>query len=277
MGDLQHGWPLHHVRAWGRHGIHFGLAGRTPASFLNAPFWKTALCTLDDLHAGQVGRWEALPEDLRFVVAVEHASTCYRFPHRHPDREKRGQLNARFLDAGAFREEIAPALAQLGSRLHALLLRFPAVYPTEQLSGPEFIGRLGEFLDALPTAYRYAVELHTPRFLLPGYRECLRERDVAHALHVLPGEASLLEQVLVPGILTSGFSLLRVGAEAGTPDSALGLVELIRRCVEAKTMLHVHLDGVGEGEERDMRFLSAVMAMLDPDLSRLSPIRKKAA
>ena len=276
MGDPQQTWPLHHVRAWGRHGIHFGLAGRTPASFLNTPFWRTALCALDDVGQHPAQYWESFPEEFRFVIAVEHASTLYRFPHRHPEKEKRGQLSARVLDAAAFREEIAPALAPLKARIRAVLLRFPAVYPTEQLSGPEFIRRLGEFLDALPAEHRYAVELHTPRFLVPEYRECLRVRCVAHAVHPLAGQSSLLEQALAPGVLTSDLSLLRLAADpkALAGEAGLGMIELIRRCVDAAIPLHVHIEAQQKEEDQ---ILSAVMEMLNQDLSRLSPIRKKAA
>jgi hypothetical protein len=163
--------------------------------------------------------------------------------------------------------------------LHALLLRFPEVYPTERLSAPEFIRRLGTFLEGLPAGQRYAIELHTPRFLLPEYLACLRARDVAHALCALPGSLPLLEQALRPDVLTSSFSLLRLGAE-GRPaavEDSLGAVEMVRNCVDSRVALHVHLESRRETEGREMQFLSAMMEMLNHDLSRLSPIRRRAA
>jgi hypothetical protein len=246
-----------HLRAWARHGIHFHWkSGGRPAD--------PVLLRLE----------EEMPP--AFVAVVEAGVTTYRFAHRHPDRNLRGQRSREFLDPAVLERILDPAL-----RLHSpagciALLRFAPVYPTEEMSAEMFLGKLVPFLDRLPRGCRYAVELRTPAYLLPQYLVCLRERNIAHVLHETPPAPALIEQVLTPGIFTADFSLLRITAHlpelAG--ETGVALREAITRCIDDKTELHIGSDVPGI---RFAQVLGAMMMLLNPDLARLSPIRRRAA
>ncbi len=246
-----------HVRAWVRHGIHFhwASAGRTP---------DPVLLRLE----------EEMPPAL--VTVVEAGVTTYRFAHRHPDRSLRGQCSREFLDPAALERILDPVLRISNPAGCIALLRFAPVYPTEEISAEMFLGKLVPFLDRLPSGCRYAVELHTPAYLLPQYLVSLRERNIAHVLHETPPAPALIDQVLTPGIFTADFSLLRITADlqglAG--ETGVALREAIARCIDDKTELRIGID------VPDIRFaqcLSAMMMLLNPDLARLSPIRRRAA
>ena len=55
----------------------------------------------------------------------------------------------------------------------------------------------------------------------------------------------------------------------------LGIPEAVRRCLEEKKTLYIDLHDRPAGPAP--LSLLAMMAMLDPDLAKLSPLRKRAA
>jgi hypothetical protein len=246
---------LAHLRAWARHGIHFhwGSAGRASDPVLLR-----------------------LEEEMPPVTVVEAGVTTYRFTHRHPDRNLRGQRSREFLDPAVLERILDPVLRLSNPAGCIALLRFARVYPTEEISAEMFLGKMIPFLDRLPRGCRYAVELHTPAYLLPQYLVCLRERNIAHVLHETPPAPVLIDQVLTPGIFTADFSLLKITATlpglAG--ETGVALREAIARCIDGKTELRVDVDVPGICFAR---WLSAMMMLLNPDLARLSPIRRRAA
>jgi uncharacterized protein YecE (DUF72 family) len=292
-----------HIRAWGTHGIHFGLSSWT------APEWRELLghqryaaaengvlralaayatvfrtttittATLGALAPPILLRLsDAVPEHFSFVVVVENGLTTYRFPHRYPDRLKRGQRSTEFCDPSAFAGIVMPLLEQLAPRVHTVLFRFPSVFPTEGLRALEFAGLLGRLLDACPSCYRYAVEIGTPRCMTPWSAECLRAHAAATALRQTE-EESLLENVLAPGVLSADRLFLRVPADAAwlSGEGGLAVREAIRRCVDVGEELHVHLDPPRWPAAPVRKCFRSLMEMLMPDLAKLSPIRRRVA
>jgi uncharacterized protein YecE (DUF72 family) len=292
-----------HIRAWGTHGIHFGLSSWT------APEWRellghqryaaaengvlralaayatvfrttaittAALGTLAPPVLSRLG--DTVPENFSFVVVVENGLTTYRFPHCYPDRLKRGQRSAEFCDPSAFAGVVIPLLEQIAPRVHTVLFRFPTVFPTEELRALEFAGLLGRLLDACPSRYRYAVEIGTPHGMTPWSAECLRAHAAATALRQTE-EESLLENVLAPGALSADRLFLRVPADAAwsSGEGGLAVREAIRRCVDAGVELHVHLDPPRRPAATVGEYFRSLMEMLMPDLAKLSPIRRRVA
>lgn len=256
-------------------------------------------------YAGQV------PQGFAFTVMLSDDALIYRFPYGHPDRGRRGELNPGFLYPGPLRERVCAALDALDGTLDTVVLQVQPVYRTEELRAPEFVDRLDRFLGGLPRAYRYAVDLGTPAFNVPEYRSCLRDHGVAHVLHHAPRDMprpphespdppSLIDQVLVPGILSAPFCVARVhaGQEGGCDDDAgdealtLGIHELIRTCREEGAALTVFVgddacgsDGGGTGTAGDehrgdrvaLPTLTRLLHSLDGELARRSPLRRRAA
>jgi hypothetical protein len=269
-------WLASYVRAWERHNIHFGL--RSPGSD-DARVFHTACVSIDAdrlPHLPAHGQAEKLPPELSIAVAASGGPLTYRFPYAHHDRTKRGELNGNFLDPGMAQNVLLPAIEALAPRTQFVMLCLAPIYATEGLSVHTLLEKLDRFLSGLPRSYRYAVGAGNPEVLLPDYCACLRSHGVAH-LFDETAMPPLLDQIQIPGILTAEHVVYR-----NTPvpfpgrslegEWELGMVETIRRCVAEKKTCFLYLD-----EHTGAASLETLMAILNADLAKLSPIRKQAA
>jgi uncharacterized protein YecE (DUF72 family) len=138
------------------------------------------------------GYAEAVPEDFRFLVKAERVVTSPTDPGPGAFRG----ANPHFLDAGYTVGEILGPMAEgLGPRAGPVLFQFPPFSPN-LVGGPgAFLERLHGFLDALPKASLYAVELRTPSLLIADYAAVLESNGVAHCFNVHPAMASLESQL----------------------------------------------------------------------------------
>ncbi|MEW6512037.1 MAG: hypothetical protein AB1428_13890 [Bacteroidota bacterium] len=287
---------LPRLHAWGRHGIHFGLSPRSSLAWeglfdrreANRAASYSKVCDTALLHVGpsHVPDTAALAQLRRemhdgfgWTVLVESDHMFYRFPYSHPERGKRGALNPAFLDPDGVRAAVAPLLQHLRPRV--IVLRIGPIYRTEAFRFEEFHEALMCCLDALLPGCRYGVEIASPEFVLPMYLESLRRRDIAH---VLSGP-SLPDAVGIPGALSAGVCMLRSGCLAAEEegDEWLAVRRSIRLCLEEGKTLYAYLnDGTEEGREEMKRGeggerLVRLLAELDVDLARRSPIKRRAA
>lgn len=261
MSNTAEPWLASYIQAWQRHRIHFCLH---PPLALDA-----------DRLPQPLARAGGAPPEGSAAVAVSGGPLTYRFSYAHHDREKRGERNGGFLDPGVLEEVLLPAVEALAPRATLVMFRLAPVYATEGLPASAFLEKLDRFLSGLPSVRRYAVGVRNPEFLLPDYRACLQGHGVAHLFDeaVMP----LLDQVQIPGIFsgepvvcrsTPGFR--RAPVVEG--EWELGAAEIVRRCLAEKKTCSLYLD-----EQTSEVSLEALMSMLNADLARLSPIRKKAA
>lgn len=129
--------------------------------------------------AGQV------PDDFRFLVKAHEDCTLLRYPGHARYGKKRGELNARYLDAGyATDSVVAPVVEGLGSKLGALLFQFP---PQDAGEPRAFAEALCAFLRGLPGGVPYAVELRNPELLTRDYARALEDGAAVHAHNVWGG------------------------------------------------------------------------------------------
>jgi hypothetical protein len=203
----------------------------------------------------------------------------YRFPHAHPEYQRRGMRNEQYLDPTFWQDAALPFLRYAGARGSTVVLHLPPVFPTEQLGAEEFVRRLGEFCDHLPRLCRYAVDLGTPRFFLPAYLACLAERGVAHVVRDRDDGVPLTWQLEASCRCSPAAGLIRARVSGGE-EVRDGIVAAVCRGVEQRLDMTVYLDSPGEEAQAALRtavFLLGVLRRLDPLLADLSPIRQKAA
>jgi hypothetical protein len=223
-------------------------------------------------HAGEGFAWTLLIDDEQMM---------YRFPYGHPDRKKRGEVNLHFLDPRRIVETFIPVLSLLEPSVRIVMLKIGNVGRTEALDFDGFLRALLRCLDALPPAYCYAVENGTSRFILPEYLACLRRRNIIH----VPTPVPLLDAVRMPGALGTGTGVLRTACLAMEEEGEewAGFRETVRFCLAEEKMLYAYLT---DGEETaflrasrgtGVRRLTRLLAGLDPELARRSPIKRKAA
>jgi hypothetical protein len=280
---------LPRLRAWSRHGIHIGLSPRTPppwSALLDpahdgslrtyAKFFDTALLHVGPgfvLDAATLARMQQeTHEDFGWTVVLADEHMLYRFPYGHPDRNRRGALNPRFLDPGGTAGAVTPLLQQCAPHVRAVVLCIGPIHRTEALRFEDFHDAVVRCLDALPPECRYAVETARTDFVLPAYRESLRARNVAR---VLTGP-QLLNALQMPGACTGGLCVLRSACLAAEEEGEewLGVRETIRRCLDEGTTLYAYCGGAADGGPEE---LVRLLAGLDGELARRSPIRRRAA
>ncbi|HMK39140.1 MAG TPA: hypothetical protein VK569_07345 [Bacteroidota bacterium] len=289
---------LPRLRAWRRHNIHIGLSPRT------SPFWSgllyreprgdvgeyarlfdTALLRCDSGRPPDPARLFRMNanagEGFAWTLLIDDEQMMYRFPYGHPDRNRRGEINPHFLDPRRIAETVMPIGRLLGSSVRIVMLKIGSVYRTEALDFDGFLRSLLRCLDALPPAYRYAVENGTSRFILPDYLACLRQRYIIH----VPAPAPLLDAVRMPGALAGDTCVVHTACLAMEEEGEewAAFRETVRFCLGEGKALYAYLT---DGEETALpraprgtgvRRLTSLLAGLDPELARRSPIRRKAA
>jgi DNA-directed RNA polymerase subunit H (RpoH/RPB5) len=264
--EQYHEWLVPHLRAWARHGIHFGVSCTQRSLHRYIPYIRTAC--VNGIPSGETG----LPEESDLVVALSCDVMWYRYPHRHHDVAKRGERNPEFLDATVLRDQVLPMIRAARPDVQMIMLPVAPIYATEHVSAAAFLDLLNCCLEVLPTDYRYAVEIGNPQYLLPEYFDCLSKHHVTHVLNDCAPSAGLLEQIQLPRVLTTDTVVVRI-EETPEPETQLGIIETVRRCIDGKKTLYLYLRDSGDV----LVSLAGLMDLLNPDLATLSPLRNKAA
>jgi uncharacterized protein YecE (DUF72 family) len=86
-------------------------------------------------------------------------------------------------DCDADMAEFVRTMELLGEKLGPLLLQFGRFARNVFRDGDEFLTRLVPFLEKLPGAHRYVVEIRNHQWLTPRFTDALRQRGVALALN----------------------------------------------------------------------------------------------
>ena len=159
------------------------------------------------------GFWQKLfhqvPDGFRFAFKVPEPITCKVFPSHSRYGAQAGQANPLFLDGNALREKFLQPLAPHRAKTAVLIFEFGAFGRRSFASLPEFLDRLDPFLAALPSEFRYAVEIRNPEFLDKDYFACLRAHRVAHVYNAWSKMPELRYQMAIPDSTTADFLVCR--------------------------------------------------------------------
>ena len=157
--------------------------------------------------------WQKLfhqvPDGFRFAFKVPEPITCKVFPSHSRYGAQAGQANPGFLDGHALREKFLQPLAPHRAKTAVLIFEFGAFGRRSFASLPEFLDRLDPFLAALPSEFRYAVEIRNPEFLEKDYFACLRAHRVAHVYNAWSKMPELRYQMAIPDSTTADFLVCR--------------------------------------------------------------------
>ncbi len=291
-----------YLRAWERHSVYFGVSSWRSSRWIGTVYrrWYSSYAEFVRFSLEEYARCfattclefgpyvpptvsacarlrERVPGRFRFAVGIADESLMYRFPYGHPDPAKRGECNGSFLDAGLLQERVFPAVQQLGPNVGVLVLGLAPIYPTEDVPFSTFLRWLDRFLGALPHEYRYAVEPGNTGYVLPEYLACLQHYRVAHVLRQRVRVSPIIDQIQVPGVLTTDLCVLWASPawSIREDDLPLGIVQAIRHGIETRSALYIYTD-----DQRSFHApygLANLMEMLNPELARLSPIKRRAA
>jgi len=140
---------------------------------------------------------QQVPDDFRFLVKAHEECTLSHFPKHARYGKRQGEANPRFLDPAYAADAVAAQCSLgLGAKLGALLFQFP---PQDVGHPTHFADRLQAFLERLPRAVPYAVEVRNAELLTPAYARALAAGGALHAHNAWGTMPSVLAQArLIP-------------------------------------------------------------------------------
>ncbi len=162
--------------------------------------------------------WKRLFEQgrqLQFAFKVPEEITVHTFPGHPRYGARAGILNPNFLHAEQLYEEFLKLLTPYRSQTPVILFEFSAFPATAFGDADSFAETLSDFLGALPSEFRYGVEIRNPELLEPVYLRVLAEHRVAHVLNSWTRMPALADQLDLPGIFTTDFTVSRALLRAG--------------------------------------------------------------
>lgn len=159
-----------------------------------------------------------VPDDFHFCSKVWEEITVPIYADLPRYGLKAGKPNPRFLDSDSFRELVLrPFQEALPGRIGPFIFEFQRT----GLEPAAFLTALDQFLDALPSGFRYAVEIRNSSVLTPRYREILQAHGVAHAYnHWTAMPPLLIQHQLLGEIFTAPFVVMRLLTPLGIAHAA---------------------------------------------------------
>ncbi len=200
-----------------------------------------------------------LPAGYPCVIKVWNALTSLE--------DRSGNENPAFLDERVLEQRVLLPLARrFADHVGALVLQLAPI-SAKNLPHPEaFAERLDAFLGALPTAFRYAVELRNRELLTPSYLAVLARHGVSHVLNLWERMPPLGKQLALPDALGAPFVVCRLSIPPGqryeerklrfapfdkivAADEAMraDVVALVRACLLARKTLYLTVNNKVEG------------------------------
>jgi uncharacterized protein YecE (DUF72 family) len=153
--------------------------------------------------------FEAVPDGFLVGLKVPEDVTVAQWPGHSRYGERAGHQNPHFLDPALFRLNFVKRLEPHAAKVGPLIFEFgtfaKSVFPTVD----DFLFRLDDFLQALPSGFRYAVEIRNADYLGPGYFACLSRHGVAHVFNAWTRMPELGKQVAMEGSVTTNFTVAR--------------------------------------------------------------------
>lgn len=127
-----------------------------------------------------------------------------------------GAPNPTFLDPDAFLSRVlGPIERSFARHTGVLLFVLPPMRGPCKPSPEELAERLDRFFEALPRAFRYAVELRNPELFSAAYLRALARHEVGHVLGLWERMPTIGRQLTVPAILTSDLCVCRLSLRPG--------------------------------------------------------------
>ena len=155
------------------------------------------------------GYFAQLPPDFQLSIKVTEDITVLRFPNLPRYGSRAGQNNPHFLDADLFISSFLGPLAPYRDRIGTLIFEFSQFSSSDWERGREFVANLDAFLDKLPKAWDYSVEIRNESFLHPRYFEVLKLHNVAHTFNSWSRMPPVSEQLRMIGSETADFLTAR--------------------------------------------------------------------
>jgi uncharacterized protein YecE (DUF72 family) len=178
------------------------------------PFYPPGMAKGADQLRFYAERFDTVEVNGTFYRLIE-AETFRRWREQTPESFVFACKGSRFLTHMKRLKDTAQGPARFFERVEALGDKLgPIVFQLPGRFKPDR-DRLAAFLDALPSAHRYAFEFRDPAWFRPEIFEALAKRDVALCLYEFAGQEAPLE-------LTASFVYIRLHGPEGPYQGSYG-------------------------------------------------------
>jgi uncharacterized protein YecE (DUF72 family) len=214
---------------------------------------------------------DQLPEDFPWVSKVWEEITIPLYPNHARYGAKAGKVNADFLNADKFQEQVLSPYITAGVERHTgpFVFQFQ-VMGKELLQVPAvFLDQLDRFLGKLPSQFQYAVEIRNSSLFAPEYFAVLNKHGVTHCFNhwsFMPPLAEQMRHAAEAGGLTAPFFVARIltprglaydkaverfrpynSVKAAVPEMRADVVKLAKRAIERNVTAFVLVNNRCEG------------------------------
>jgi uncharacterized protein YecE (DUF72 family) len=159
--------------------------------------------------------FDGTPSTLSFGLKVPEEVTVKTWPGHARYGRRAGLVNEHFLDADLFERAFVKPLDPHRDRVAVLMFEFGTFAKKEIPETADFLERLELFLAALPDGWRYAVEIRNKEYLGPDYFSVLGRHHVAHVFNAWTRMPTLADQIALPGVFTTDFTVVRALLQKG--------------------------------------------------------------
>ncbi len=167
--------------------------------------------------------WQKLftqvPPAFQFAFKAPEEVTLRSFPKLPRYGPRAGRLNPGFLDAELFRTQFLDLLVPYRDRVAVIIFEFGAGLEKHFPGAESFAERLEKFFEALPSDFRFAVELRSPQFFTQPYFSVLRQHGAAHVFNAWSGMPEIGAQMSTEESFTAPFTVARALLRAGRPHN----------------------------------------------------------
>lgn len=135
--------------------------------------------------------------DFRWVSKVWDRISVHRYGRAKRYGERAGKENPDFLNPDIFIDSVLPPYRTPQVRQHTgpFVFQFSPFYGPGPATCEAFLDKLERFLGALPTDFRYAVEIRTRELLTPRYFHILNDHGAVHCFNHWSTMPPLVEQM----------------------------------------------------------------------------------
>jgi len=161
--------------------------------------------------------FRSAPATLLYALKVPEDITVKLFPTHARYGPRAGQFNETFLNAALFDSGFLELLRPYRRQVAVLIFEFGAFSRDSYRKAGDFLAELDPFLTMLPRDFRYAVEIRNEEFLGAEYFGSLRRHGVAHLLNAWTRMPEIADQMALPEVYTTDFTVARALLRRGRP------------------------------------------------------------
>lgn len=157
---------------------------------------------------------EQVPEGFMWVSKVWEQITIPRYARHKRYGAHAGKHNPDFLNAELFGNQVLEAFDEptIFARTGPFVFQFQTITPAA-LPLDEFLDRLDRFLGAIPSKFRYAVEIRNESLLVPRYFQTLNRHGVTHCFNhwtAMPTLGTQMRSAAEAGGISAPFLVARL-------------------------------------------------------------------